>query len=113
MEGGSSRLSHPIAISAQGNSPYDLAEIIRIAKKRIILIAQNHRFMTNPAGAADAFRDQLFAKIKRGLSIEIVAMHPDARPPGADDLDACKVWGLRQVLSIPILTLILENAGAR
>jgi hypothetical protein len=86
-------LSHPFAISAQGNSPYELSEIIRISRQRIILIAQNHRFMTDPAGAADSFRDQLFAKIEKGLAVDIIAMHPDARPTGAD-VDACKVWGV-------------------
>ena len=85
-------LSHPLAITTQGNSPYEISEIIRVAHERIVLVAQNHRFMTDPSGAADACRDQLFLKIKEGVTVDIIAMHPGCRPAGADD--ACKVWGL-------------------
>jgi hypothetical protein len=58
-----------------------------------VLVAQNHRFMTDPNGAAHLFRDQIFAKLNEGLSIDIVAMHPNVRPDGADDCDARRVWG--------------------
>jgi hypothetical protein len=86
-------LSYPLAISTQGNSPYEISEIIRVAQERIVLVAQNHRFMTDPSGAADACRDQLFTKIKEGVIVDIIAMHPDCPPAGADDFNACRVWG--------------------
>ncbi len=86
-------VSRPIAIAKQNESPYDLAENIRVARHRLVLVAQNHGFMTDPNGPRDRIRDVLFNRISAGLSVDIVAMHPNViTNDSALQADASAVW---------------------
>jgi hypothetical protein len=83
----------PISIAKQNESPFDLSELIRVAQNRLVLIAQNHGFMTISDGH-ERFEEIIFGKLAAGVTIEILAMHPNARPTttGMPLPDACSVW---------------------
>jgi hypothetical protein len=86
-------VSRPLAISNQYESPFELSELIRIARKRLILIAQNHGFMTDPNGERDTIKGMLFDKLAAGLTVDIVAMHPQAFANGmSTESNPCVVW---------------------
>ena len=55
-------LGRPISITRQDESPFDLLELIRIAQKRLILIAQNHGLMTISDGH-EKFEEIIFGKL--------------------------------------------------
>jgi hypothetical protein len=87
-------LGRPISIAKQNESPFDLIELVRVAQKRLLLIAQNHGYMTISDGH-ERFDEVVFEKLAAGVTIEILAMHPYARPKEADLSlpNACSVWG--------------------
>jgi hypothetical protein len=87
-------LARPISITRQNESPFDLIELVRVAQKRLVLIAQNHGFMTISDGH-ERFEKAIFERLADDVTIDIYAMHPSARPKGADLSlpNACSVWG--------------------
>jgi len=94
-----SRLERALLINKQLQSPFDLYEIINVASSKLVLIAQNHWYMTNDEGKKqeEQFWPRIEKALKRGVDIDIVAMHPDIKPlklasfkkPPAD---AISVW---------------------
>lgn len=79
----------------QNRSPYSLANLLDEAKGRIVMLAQNHWHMiTQPAGTPTDFWRRIEAAIRRGVTVEIVAMHSDAPPPLPHDNppDPIKLW---------------------
>lgn len=81
-------------ISQQSESPYDFGEALRVTRNRIVLIAQNHRFMTEPRNERRHW--MLIKALKRGVTVEIVGMQPDAKPSSwakaKEPADALNVW---------------------
>jgi hypothetical protein len=88
-------MRRPIAIAQQDESPFDVLELIRVARHRLILIAQNHGFMTF-SDKTPVIEELLFRKLGAGVVIEIIAMHARAQPiPSgrpSPPVDACAVW---------------------
>lgn len=66
-------------IGQQGNSEYDLESVLGIAEKRLVLIAQNHWHMVS---SSDHYWPMIQDALHRGVSIDLVAMHPNAAPRG-------------------------------
>lgn len=91
-------LSRPLLMANQATSPYGLEEIISVAQERIVLIAQNHWFMTQRNNGNDQkFFGLITDAIARNVTVEIVAMHKDARPYDHDPdavPDAMRVWAM-------------------
>jgi hypothetical protein len=86
-------MARPIAISKQIESPFEVSELIRIARERLILIAQNHALMTDPNGARDTIEQLLFDGLAKGLVVDIIAMHPKVSVgSSSSSSDACQVW---------------------
>ncbi|MEP0708854.1 MAG: toll/interleukin-1 receptor domain-containing protein [Parvibaculum sp.] len=86
----------PFMMAAQSDSPYDLEQRFLVAKNKLILVAQNHYFMTmSEAGGHEKFWPLIADAMKRGVKLTIVAMHPEATPrnPPPDLSDACGAWG--------------------
>lgn len=89
----SGAISRPIAISKQNESPFEVQEILRVARSRIILIAQNHGFMTDPNGPKDLIEELIFERLATGVTVDIIAMHPRVSPAGTPSPpDACNLW---------------------
>ncbi|MFS0735593.1 hypothetical protein ABC347_00950 [Sphingomonas sp. 1P06PA] len=63
----------------QADSLYDLKSVLALAEQRLILIAQNHWHM---ASKKDEYWPQIESALLRGVTVEIVAMHPNAGPEG-------------------------------
>jgi hypothetical protein len=88
-------MRRPIALAQQDESPFDVLELIRVARHRLILTAQNHGFMTF-SDRTPVIEELLFRKLEAGLVIEIIAMHARAQPiPSgrpSPPADACAVW---------------------
>lgn len=94
----------PVAIARQEQSPYDLEQLFLITRNRLVLVAQNHGYMTNPGRAGrddDRFWKLAENLLARGADIDIIAMHEDAKPtafPGQADSsqvafpDALELW---------------------
>lgn len=93
-----SSFERPWAISRQNGSPFGLEQILRTAKKRAILVAQNHSVMTLRINdAPERFWGILESHLQRGVDIDIVAMHPDVGIRGvatADTPAARRLWAL-------------------
>jgi hypothetical protein len=72
------------AISMQRDSPYDLEQLLNITQRRLVLVAQNHYYMTKPGGTdqGDAkFWPLVKDLLNRKADLDIVAMHTEATPP--------------------------------
>jgi hypothetical protein len=78
------KFERPFAISRQESSPYDLEQLLSITRQRLVLVAQNHYYMTNP-NERDSGDRKFWPLVKdlleRPADIDIVAMHRDATPP--------------------------------
>ncbi|MEQ8328094.1 MAG: hypothetical protein RIE84_11280 [Parvibaculum sp.] len=89
-------LARPLLMAEQSTSPFDLEQVLAIAKRRLVLIAQNHWFMTDaPHGGHERFWPQFVRKLKSGVDIEIVAMHRDVEPvvkTTSETPDAYALW---------------------
>ena len=86
----------PLTIKNQNKSPYDLEQILKRVRQRLILVAQNHFYMTSGyTDGANKFWPLLKAALLRGVSIDIVCMHPDVKPiahPGIDAPSGIDLW---------------------
>ncbi len=90
------KIERPLLVSQQRESPFDFGETIRVARKRIVFVAQNHRFMTDPRTELDCWK-KIKAALERGVSVEIVAMHGDVKPSklgtsNEEPADAVNLW---------------------
>jgi len=83
-------------MSKQHNSPFDLEQVLSTARKHLVLVAQNHWFMTKHEGGGSArFWPQVESALRRGVQIDIVGMHPRVGPSGfsaEDTANANEVW---------------------
>ena len=85
MKAASPNTTTPIIrpVGSQGTSNYDLPEIFRVAEQRIVLIAQNHWHMVSSrTDDGYLYWPQIEKALRRGVTVEIIAMHPDAAPRG-------------------------------
>lgn len=85
-------------IADQNTSPYDLEQLLKISRERLILVAQNHWFMTR-SDNNEKFWELTKRALSRGVEVDIIGMHRDARPPdagGGDIPDAFELWALYQ-----------------
>ncbi len=73
------KIERPLIISQQSESPFDIAETLKVARKRAVLVAQNHGFMTNPDTEGRIWPIVKDALI-RGVQVDIVAMNSETRP---------------------------------
>lgn len=88
----------PLLMSDQNSSPFELAELLRTAQTRLVLVAQNHYFMTvDPRGGHEKFWPMVKAALIRGVDIQIVCMKQHVKPPNKKDItvpDTFEVWGI-------------------
>jgi hypothetical protein len=88
----------PLGMATQKDSPFDLEQTIKVAQQRLMLVAQNHWYMTDAKmNNQPKFWLLLKDALRRGVNVEIAAMHEAARPPGKAQKnipDAVDVWGL-------------------
>lgn len=90
------KIERPLLVSQQRESPFDFYEITRVARRRIIFVAQNHRFMTDPRTEMKCW-ESIRSALTRGVKVEIVAMHGDVRPAKLgtseqEPADATNLW---------------------
>lgn len=86
-----------VLVAPQNKNKFDLSFLLENAKDRIILVAQNHwHLISQPANSETDFWPKVAAAVERGVTVEIVAMHPDAEPPLplGDVPDAIQLWTL-------------------
>lgn len=69
------KFERPFAISRQEQSPYDLEEILKVVQHRLVLVAQNHYYMTQNELKFWPLIENL---LNREVDIDIVAMYPEA-----------------------------------
>ena len=95
------KLERPLLITSQSQSPYDLEELMNVTSKRLILIAQNHGYMTVQKEDDDSGDKKFWPLVKgmleRGVTVQIIAMHADAKPAKLESAqngagDALSVW---------------------
>ena len=90
--------ARPILMSAQQSSPYDLEQIIDLARDQLVLVAQNHYHMTTARiNNSERYWPLLVNALQRGVDVDIVSMHPDAVPPTSGQVSipsAIDVWSL-------------------
>jgi hypothetical protein len=102
-----SQITHPQEkflweLGQQGDPTTDLQAAIRIAKSRLILIAQNHWFMMSAEkNGSYLFWTLLSEAIVRGVDVDIVAMRAEISSSGLpisgndpDEPDAVALWSL-------------------
>lgn len=84
------KLERPFAITMQDESPYDLKEVMSLPRQRLVMVAQNHGFMTlseAEKGLEDIseeswpFWPRIAALLKAGVDVDIVTMQRDIVPP--------------------------------
>lgn len=84
-----------VLVAQQDRNRFNLAYLIDHAEARIVLVGQNHWYMVSqPAGGQTDFWPRIEAAVRRGVTVEIIAMHPNAVPPLPDDdpPDAIRLW---------------------
>jgi hypothetical protein len=89
-------------IAAQGSAEFDMRELLRTAKTRVVLIAQNHWYLVSGERQRSYLFWQEFCQaLVRGVDIDVVAMHPDVTSIGGriggstdPEPDAVAVWSL-------------------
>lgn len=88
----------PVMIGKQKDSPFDLQQLIHVAQRRLVLVAQNHRFMTSlDADERYAHWPVVEDALLRGVDIDIVSMHKEVAPTGYDPAEvpsAYELWSL-------------------
>ncbi|NHK29621.1 TIR domain-containing protein [Parvularcula flava] len=88
----------PLLFPAQETSPYDLEECIKVAQQDLVLVAQNHWFMTNADKGGDERFWPLFEDaLARNVNVTIIGMHESAIPPKVNKNNcpsASDVWSL-------------------
>jgi hypothetical protein len=85
----------PVLAFIQERSTYNLDNLFERAKRRLVLVAQNHWYMIKqPEGSDSDFWPKIAAALSRGVTVEIVAMHQDVAQPLSDfpSADAIGVW---------------------
>lgn len=86
-----------VLVAPQNKNKFDLSFLLENAKDRIILVAQNHwHLISQPVDSDTDFWPKIAAAVKRGVTVEIVAMHPDGEPPLplGEVPDAIQLWTL-------------------
>jgi len=83
-----------LTIYRQEKSPYDLENVIKVAHESIYLLAQNHYYMTERSkrGARERVWQLLTDKLRSGVDVQIVAMHPRTSFNGTPGQLPCDVW---------------------
>ena len=85
----------PVLAFLQERSAYNLDNLFERATRRLVLVAQNHWYMIKqPEGSETDFWPKIAAALSRGVTVEIVAMHPDVAQPLSDfpRADAIGAW---------------------
>jgi hypothetical protein len=89
-------MERPLSMAQQDSSPFDIEQLLSIARQRVVLIAQNHGFMTMAANnARESFWPIISNALIRGVTIDIVAMHEQAGlsgRPSEDVPSASRLW---------------------
>lgn len=76
-------LAHVEAAGVASNSPYTLLGQIEATTSRLVLIAQNHWHMVSTEDRHGyRYWPILLNALKRGIDIDVVAMHPEIGPRG-------------------------------
>jgi hypothetical protein len=74
-------MERPISMAQQDTSPFDIEQILSIARNRIVLVAQNHGFMTlTSTDGREKFWPILLNALERGVRVDILAMHDQVKP---------------------------------
>ena len=88
----------PILMASQNDSPFDLQQLLKMAKQKIIMVAQNHYYVTsNRDDGSERFWPLIESALLRGVDIDIVGMHTDVLPKVRDEIknsvpSAVDVW---------------------
>lgn len=85
----------PVLAFLQERSSYNLDNLFERAERRLVLVAQNHWYMIKqPEGSETDFWPKIATALSRGVTVEIVAMHPDVAQPLSNfpRADAIGAW---------------------